>query len=159
MLPCLFSFWWPLVILDFITPIFTSSTAPSVCVSDPLFLWGHQSLDLGTFPGGASVKEPACQCRRRKRHRFDPWVGKICWRRAWQSTPGFLPGESHGQRSMAGHSPWWHRVGHDSVSMRTVTLEMHREWIAQPYACMTLNLGWSHHNPYLNNFWLDPVSK
>ena len=36
---------------------------------------------------------------------FDPWVGKIPWRRALQPTPVFLPGESHGQRSLAGHSP------------------------------------------------------
>ena len=36
---------------------------------------------------------------------FDPWVGKIPWRRAWQPTPVFLPGESHGQRSLAGYSP------------------------------------------------------
>ena len=39
------------------------------------------------FPGGASGKEHACQCRRRKKHRFDPRVGKIPWRRAWQPTP------------------------------------------------------------------------
>ena len=37
------------------------------------------------------------------RLRFDPWVGKITWRRAWQSTPVFLPGESHGQRSLVGY--------------------------------------------------------
>ena len=36
---------------------------------------------------------------------FDPWVRKILWRRAWQPTPVFLPGESHGQRSLAGYSP------------------------------------------------------
>ena len=46
-------------------------------------------------PGGASGKEPTCQCRRRKRCRFDSWVGKMPWRRAWQPTPVFLPGESH----------------------------------------------------------------
>ena len=56
------------------------------------------------FPGGASV-ERACQCTRHKRRRFDPWVGKIPWRRAWQPTPVFLPGESHGQRSLACYSP------------------------------------------------------
>ena len=50
--------------------------------------------------------EPACQCRRQKRHGFHPWVGKIPWRRAWQPTAVFLPGESHGQRSLAGCSPW-----------------------------------------------------
>ena len=62
------------------------------------------------FPGGTSGKEPTCQCRRPKRHRFDPWVGKIPWRGAWQSTPLFLPRESHGQRSLAGYSPWGHKV-------------------------------------------------
>ena len=36
----------------------------------------------------------------------ETWVGKIPWRRAWQPTPVFLPGESHGQRSLAGYSPW-----------------------------------------------------
>ena len=41
-----------------------------------------------------------------KRQRFDPWVRKIPWRRKWQSTPMFLPRRSHGQRSMAGYSPW-----------------------------------------------------
>ena len=45
-------------------------------------------------------KELACQCRRRE---FDPWVGKIRWRRKWQPTPVFLPGKSHGQRHLAGH--------------------------------------------------------
>ena len=39
------------------------------------------------------------------RPRFDPWVGKIPWRRKWQSTPGLLPGKSHGQRSLVGYSP------------------------------------------------------
>ena len=37
---------------------------------------------------------------------FDPWIGKIPWRRAWQPTPVFLPGESLGQRSLVGYSPW-----------------------------------------------------
>ena len=37
---------------------------------------------------------------------FNPWVGKIPWRRKWQPTPVFLPGESHGQRSLADYSPW-----------------------------------------------------
>ena len=61
------------------------------------------------FPGGTSGKELICQCRRQKRHRFDPWVGKILWRRKWQPTPVFLPWEFHGQRSLAGYSPWGHK--------------------------------------------------
>ena len=70
----------------------------------PLFVW-YPPWILG-FPGGASGKEPAFQCRRHKRFRFDPWVRKICWRRAWQPTPAFLPRQFHGQRSLAGCSPW-----------------------------------------------------
>ena len=46
---------------------------------------------------------------RYKRCRFDPWVGEILWRRAWQPTLVFLLGESHGQRSLVGYSPWGHR--------------------------------------------------
>ena len=61
----------------------------------------HFPTDYLHFLGGASGKEPACQCRRWKRHEFDLWVGTIPWRRAWQPTPVFLPGESHGQRSLA----------------------------------------------------------
>ena len=55
--------------------------------------------------GGAGGKEPICQRRRPKRHRFDPWVRKIPWRRARQPTAVFLPRESHGQKSLAGYSP------------------------------------------------------
>ena len=44
---------------------------------------------------------------------FDPWVGKIPWRRECLSIPIFLPGEFHGLKSLMGYSPWGHRVGHD----------------------------------------------
>ena len=54
----------------------------------------------------ASGKEPACQSRRHKRHGFDPWVGKIPWRRKWQPAPVFLSEKSNGQRSLVGYSPW-----------------------------------------------------
>ena len=57
------------------------------------------------FPGGERGKEPTYQCRRRKRLGFSPWIGKIPWRKAWQPTPVFLPGERHGQRSLADYSP------------------------------------------------------
>ena len=63
--------------------------------------------------GGAHGKESTCQCRRHNRSGFSPWVGKIPWRRAWQPTPIFLPGESLGQRSLAGYTPQGHRVRHD----------------------------------------------
>ena len=53
-----------------------------------------------------SVKESSCQCRTCRRHRIDPWVRTIPWGKKWQSTPVFLPGKSHRQRSLAGCSPW-----------------------------------------------------
>ena len=55
---------------------------------------GDLTLKHG-LPNWCKYKEPACQCRRHKRPRFSPWIGKIPWRRAWQSTVAFLPGESH----------------------------------------------------------------
>ena len=52
---------------------------------------------------GSVVKNPsAWQCRRHSRLGVDPWVGKIPWRRTWQPTSVFLPGECHGQRSLVG---------------------------------------------------------
>jgi len=48
-------------------------------------------------------KESVCQFRK---CRLDPWVGKIPWRREWPPTPVLLPGKSHGQRNLAGYSPW-----------------------------------------------------
>ena len=57
------------------------------------------------------TKESTCQCRRL---RFIPWVGTIPWKRKWQPTPLFLPGQSYGQRSLVGSSPWGHkRVGYN----------------------------------------------
>jgi len=61
------------------------------------------------FPGGASGKEPTCQCRRCKRPGFNPWVEKMPWRRAWQPTPVFLPRESLGQRSLVSYRPQGHK--------------------------------------------------
>ena len=69
------------------------------------------------FPGGTHGQETAFQCWRHKRCYFDPWIGKIPWRRAWQPTPVFLPGESHGQRSLVGCSP----QGHTGLDMTEVT--------------------------------------
>ena len=67
---------------------------PNLC---PFYVYQHP---------WAYSKEPAYQCRRRKTHGFDPWVGTIPRRKAWQPTAVFLPGESHGQKSLVGYSPW-----------------------------------------------------
>ena len=56
--------------------------------------------------GDSVVKTLPSQCRR---HGFNPWVGKIPWRRRWQPTLVFLPGKSHRQRSLMGYSPWGHK--------------------------------------------------
>ena len=58
------------------------------------------------FKQWLSGKESTCQCREHRKHGFSPWIGKIPCRRKWQPIPVFLPGESHGQRSLAGYSPW-----------------------------------------------------
>ena len=56
------------------------------------------------FPGGARGKESAYQCRRHKRHGFNLGF-QISWNRKWQPTPVFLPGKSHGQRSLVSYNP------------------------------------------------------
>jgi len=58
------------------------------------------------FPRWLSDKESACHCGRSRRLRFDPWVRKIPWKRAWKPTPVLFPGKSCGQRSLVGSNPW-----------------------------------------------------
>ena len=53
---------------------------------------------------------------------FNPCVEKILWRKEQQSTPVFLPGESHGQRSLAGYSPWGHKEADMTELLNTNTL-------------------------------------
>ena len=99
--------WWP-------TPVFL--LGESQWTEEPSWLQSMGSQRVGIslvtkqqkivmFPGGASGKESACQCRRYKRCGFDPWMGEIPWRWAWQPTPVFLPEESCGWRRLAGYSP------------------------------------------------------
>ena len=79
----------------------------------PLFYSYYFMVCMG-LPWWLSGKESTCQCRRQ---RFNPWVGKISWRRKWQPTLVFLSGKSHEQRSLAGYSPWGcKRVRHDLVT-------------------------------------------
>ena len=82
-----------------------------------------------------SGKKYACQYRRCRRFRFDPWVRKIPWRRKWQPTPVFLPGKSHGQRSLAGYCPWGHkesdtteRLNWTELMLRKIELRRGRGW-------------------------------
>ena len=75
------------------------------------------------------AENPSCHYRRRKRRGFDPWVGKIPWRRRWQLTAEFLPGNSHGQGHLAGYSPWDHRVRREPA--RRVAAAAHDRRILQ----------------------------
>ena len=74
------------------------------CVPSLLFTWGPNYG--GDFPGGSDGKSIRLQ---RGRPKFNPWDGKMPWRRKGQPTLVFLPGKSHGQRSLAGWSPWGHK--------------------------------------------------
>ena len=73
----------------------------------------HISVLLNTTPlytpgflGDAVDKESACQCRKYKRLRFDPWFRKISWSRKWQPNPIVLPEKFNGQSRFVGCSPW-----------------------------------------------------
>ena len=80
------------------------------------------------LPKWLSGKESTCQSRRCRRHRFDPRVGKIPWRRKWQPTPVFLPGEFHNRGA------WWTAV-HEVAESQTC-LSTHRGGISQPsFSC------------------------
>ena len=74
-------------------------------VSDEALLLVFRQVPSLFPPMWLSCKEPTCQCKRCKKCRFNPWVGKIPWRRKWQHTPVFLPGKSYGYRRLAGYSP------------------------------------------------------
>ena len=105
---------------------------------------------FGQPHGGTSGKEPTCQRRRHKRRGFDPWIGKIPWRRKGQPSPVFLPGESHGERNLAGcrtRGAWgacqnmgWQRVGHDSSDLARSISQAARVFssICVFYICMNM---------------------
>ena len=86
--------------------------------SSSLLYWGFCFCTLIGLSWWLSAKEPICQCRR---FGFNPWVGKIPWRRKWQPTPVFLPRKSHQQRSLAGYSMGLQRVGHDLMTKQQLS--------------------------------------
>ena len=83
------------------------NSGKNICQSDQL----KRYFEL---PWWLSGKEPSCQCKRWrcKRHGFHPSVGKIPWKREWQPTPVFLPGESHGRGA-------WQATVHGVTQSRT----------------------------------------
>ena len=79
------------------------STLKSMNCTTCYFLMRHREKGL---PRRLSGKESTYHCRRHRSCEFYPWVRKIPWKRKWQPSPVFLPGESHGQRSLVSCSPW-----------------------------------------------------
>ena len=76
-----------------------------------------------------SGKRIHCQCKRHRRHDFDPWVEKIPWRREWKLIPVVLPRKYHEQRGLAGYRPWGHkRVRHNLMTKQ------------QQHACISVYL-------------------
>ena len=96
------------------------------------------------LPWWLGGKEPTCQCRR---HGFHSTIRKILWRRKRHPTPVFLPGKSHGQRSLVGYSPWdLKRAGHNLATTIKPTKRG-----KNPYSknCKTLmKQGTTHGNIY-----------
>ena len=78
------------------------------------------------LPACLSGQESAWQCKRRRRCGFAPWVGKIPWRRKWQPTPVFLPGESHAQRSLVGCSPWGQKKSWTWLTIQQTHIHTHK---------------------------------
>ena len=98
---------------------------PSRLASEP---WEGNTCHQG-FPGGSVVKQSARQCRRCRRPGFDPWAGKIPWRRKWPPTPVFSPGESHGQEPGGLQSMGSQRVRHNWATKHSMA-----SWVPAEYA-------------------------
>ena len=97
-------------------------------------------MRVGGLPWWLSGKESTCLWRRYKRHSLDPWVWKIPWRRKWQPTPVLLPGKSHGERSMAGYSPWGRKKLSNFTSLH-YELEVGKLGTTYIHCVYTISLG------------------
>ena len=84
----------------------------------------YQVLQMG-FPGGSAGKESACNAGAKGEVGSIPGLGRFPWRKNWQPTPVFLPGESHGQRNLAGYSLW----GRKRVRHNLMTKQQKTTWI------------------------------
>ena len=106
---------------------------------------------LCSWAGAALVAQAVKNLLQCRRPGFSPWVGKIPWRREWLPTPVFLPGESHGQRSLVGCSPCGHKES-DTAERLTLSLhfQSHGRGPGQGFRPSTalsfsMKLPWAHH--------------
>ena len=103
-----FDLEWASLRLRFVWNVVKSSS----CLCRSFTYTKHSNMNIRwhvlfiIIPRWFSGEESSCLCRRHHSQGFDPWVGKIPWRRSWQPTPVSLPGESQGPRSLVGYSPW-----------------------------------------------------
>ena len=100
-----------------------------------------------TYSGGSDSEGSACNARR---PRFNPWVGKIHWRREWQPTPVFLPGKFHGQRSLVG-SMGSQRVRYDQVTDTFTWYAAFSNWLI---SLSHMHLSFLHVFPWLTSSFL-----
>ena len=97
----------------------------------------HKINSVWAFPGGSAVKNPPANAGEVG---LIPGWGETPWCRNWQTTPVFLPGESHGQRSLASYSPWLpQRIGHD--------LATKQQQKSMVYMCQSQPSNSSHPTP------------
>ena len=134
--------------------------------------WPSNIFHCG-LPCWLSLKESASQCRR---HGFDPWVEKIPWTRKWQPTPGFVPGKSNGQRSLAGYSPWGRKEslhelatknnGNNNISLYICTtsslsilllMDIYVASMSWLLGCFHVLLQWTMRCMCPFGLWLSPV--
>ena len=104
-----------------------TAPTPFCCLNGKTYLLSQIFIDciLNRVSPVAQWLTICLQCRSRRRHRFNPWVWKIPWRRAWQPVPVLLPGESHSQRNLASYTPWGHK---ESDTIEQLTLLFHFAW-------------------------------
>ena len=92
-----------------------------------MYIWGF----LGCLDGRVCL-----QCWRSG---FDPWVGKSPWRRKWQPTPVFLPGKSHGQRSLVAYNPWGRKESDMTEQLHFIYRYIYKKYTLITYLFMSLS--------------------
>ena len=90
--------------------------------------WQGKPVSQYCCEGASQVVRWKRICLPSRRHGFDSCVSKILWRRKWQPTPVFLPGESHGQRSLVGYRPWGHKSQTRLSNYTTIMLLWRQLW-------------------------------
>ena len=116
-----------------VVPSLPHSGQLKTLIKGTLSFWlQKQKLEFGWVPLVAQMIRICLQCRRPG---FNSWVGKISWRREWLPTPVFLPGESYGERSLVGYSPWGHKEL-DTTEQLTLSLSLFKDW--SNYICLNV---------------------